>query len=169
MTNNDVTYKPLIKSGIFLGVGLGGFFDGIVFHQLLQVHNMLSARFPKTSIPNIEVNMFWDGLFHVFCFLMVVIGIGILWRAGRREDVPWTGKTLAASTFLGWGIFNLAEGIVDHHILNVHHVVEALGVSWYDYAFLASGVIFIMGGWITIRGDQKRDLVFHPLPGPAHG
>jgi uncharacterized membrane protein len=51
MSKDDVTYKPLIKSGICLGVGLGGFFDGILFHQLLQVHNMLSARFPKTSFP----------------------------------------------------------------------------------------------------------------------
>jgi uncharacterized membrane protein len=88
----------------------------------------------------------------------------MLIRAGKREDVPWTGKSLVGSMFMGWGIFNLAEGIVDHHILHAHHVVEALGVSVYDYAFLASGVIFILGGWLAIKSDQKRDLVFHPLP-----
>jgi uncharacterized membrane protein len=23
---------------------------------------------------------------------------------------------------IGWGIFNIVEGIVDHHILQIHHV-----------------------------------------------
>ena len=52
--NHNTNDKPLITSGIFLGIGLGGFVDGIVFHQLLQTHNMLSAKRPKDSIANIE-------------------------------------------------------------------------------------------------------------------
>ncbi|MCK1539441.1 DUF2243 domain-containing protein, partial [Bradyrhizobium sp. 176] len=32
-----------ISAGVLLGLGLGGFFDGIVFHQLLQWHHMLSG------------------------------------------------------------------------------------------------------------------------------
>jgi uncharacterized membrane protein len=31
-----------IASGILFGLGLGGFFDGIVLHQVLQWHHMLS-------------------------------------------------------------------------------------------------------------------------------
>lgn len=53
--------RPLIVSGIVLGIGLGGFVDGIVFHQLFQLHNMLTGRVPKTSVTNMEINMFWDG------------------------------------------------------------------------------------------------------------
>jgi Predicted membrane protein (DUF2243) len=30
--------------GILLGVGLGGFVDGIVLHQILQWHHMLTIR-----------------------------------------------------------------------------------------------------------------------------
>ena len=63
--------RPLIAAATMLGIGLGGFVDGIVFHQLLQVHNMLSGAdyYPKTSLApevvvvNMEINMFWDGLF----------------------------------------------------------------------------------------------------------
>ena len=29
-------------AGIVLGIGLGGFFDGIVLHQILQWHHMLT-------------------------------------------------------------------------------------------------------------------------------
>ena len=36
--------RPVVAAGIVLGAGLGGFFDGIVFHQILQVHNMLTGR-----------------------------------------------------------------------------------------------------------------------------
>ena len=164
MTKDEVSYKPLIKSGIFLGIGLGGFFDGILFHQLLQVHNMLSARFPKSTIANIEVNMFWDGLFHTLTYVITIIGLATLWKAGKRDDVPWAGKTFLGACFLGWGIFNLSEGIVDHYILNIHHVVERMGQSVYDLLFLLSGVVFIVGGWLAIRNEHREDLIFHPLP-----
>lgn len=153
--NHSTNDKPLITSGIFLGIGLGGFVDGIVFHQLLQTHNMLSAKKPKDSIANIEINMFWDGLFHSLTWTMTVIGLILLWRAGARRDVPWVGKTLVGAIFLGWGLFNFVEGIIDHHILHIHHVMERFGVSAYDYAFLASGVIFIVGGIMAIRSARK--------------
>lgn len=143
--------KPLITAGTFLGIGMGGFFDGILLHQLLQTHNMLSARVPKTTIANMEVNMFWDGMFHALTWTMTAIGLALFWRAARRTDVPWSGKIFVASLFIGWGLFNLVEGVIDHHLLHLHHVVERLGVSMFDYAFLASGVIFIVGGAVVIR------------------
>ena len=75
--------------------------------------------------------------------------------------MPWSGKTFVGALFLGWGLFNLVEGIIDHHILNLHHVVESRGQSAFDYAFLASGVLMIIGGWMAIRtarddGAQSR-------------
>ena len=152
--NRDLNQKPLVTAGIFMGIGLGGFFDGIVFHQLLQIHNMLSAKYPKTSIANMEINMFWDGLFHSLTYTMTLIGLGLLWKAGARRDVPWSGKTFVGALFLGWGLFNFVEGIIDHHILNIHHVVESHGQSAFDYAFLASGIVFILGGWMVIRSAR---------------
>lgn len=150
------TRKPLIMAGTILGIGLGGFVDGILFHQILQTHNMLTARLPKTTIPNIEVNMFWDGMFHAFTWIMTAIGIALLWRAGARRDVPWIGKIFVGALFLGWGLFNLVEGIVDHHILNLHHVIERYGQSGYDIAFLLSGVVFIVGGILAIRSARSQ-------------
>jgi len=35
--------KRLVASGIYLGAGLGGFVDGIVLHQILQWHHMLTS------------------------------------------------------------------------------------------------------------------------------
>lgn len=142
--------RPVMAAGIVLGMGMGGFVDGILFHQILQVHNMLSARRPPTSVVNLEVNMFWDGLFHAFTWLSTAVGIGLLFRAGKRADALWSGRLLLGSMLGGWGMFNLVEGVLDHHILGVHHVVERLGVSIWDWVFLGSGVVLmVVGGWLA--------------------
>ena len=156
MTTAPINRRPLLSAGLLLGVGMGGFVDGIVFHQILQIHNMLSAKRPPTSVVNIEVNMVWDGLFHAFTWMTTAAGIFLLFRAGRRADVPWSGRTLLGAMLAGWGLFNLVEGVIDHHVLHVHHVVERLGVSVWDYAFLASGVALIAVGWLLIARDAPR-------------
>lgn len=151
------TCAPLLGAGIVLGIGLGGFMDGILFHQILQTHNMISGRLPAETLVNVETAMVWDGLFHAFTWLTTAIGVGLLWKAGAREGVSWSGRLLLGSMIAGWGLFNLLEGVVDHHLLHVHHVVERLGVSVYDYAFLASGVLFIAIGGLLARSATARE------------
>jgi uncharacterized membrane protein len=149
-----VTRSPLVRAGLVLGVGLGGFVDGIVFHQLLQLHSMLSALYPPTSVLNLEHNMVWDGVFHVFTWCTTVLGVVLLWRAGARRDVAWCGRTLAGAGLCGWGAFNLVEGVIDHFVLQIHHVVERQGLSIWDGVFLASGVILIAVGLGTMRSTR---------------
>jgi uncharacterized membrane protein len=36
-------HRPLLRTGLVLGVGLAGFLDGIILHQILQWHHMLSS------------------------------------------------------------------------------------------------------------------------------
>ena len=112
--NTQMTRGPLIAAGAALGIGMGGFVDGIVLHQLLQVHNMLSAKYPTRGIApeqlvvHLQINMFWDGLFHVLTWVMTAIGLALLWSAVRRRDVPLASKTLLGAMILGWGLFNLS-------------------------------------------------------------
>ena len=150
--------RPLISAGTMLGIGMGGFVDGIVLHQMLQVHNMLSAKRPKDSIVNMEVNMFWDGLFHSFTWVMTALGLWMLWKAVTRRDVPLSGRTLFGAMVFGWGLFNLVEGVIDHHVLHIHHVVERMGVSVWDWIFLGVGGIgFIVIGWVIIGASRRDD------------
>jgi uncharacterized membrane protein len=143
--------NPLQTAGIVLGIGMGGFLDGIVAHQLLQIHNMLSARIPVNTLINAEINMFWDGLFHALTWTTTLIGIYLLWRAGSQREAPWSGKVLVGAMFFGWGLFNFVEGIVDHYVLQVHHLVERWGLSSMDAVFVASGVVFMLGGRMVMR------------------
>jgi len=138
--------RPLVTAGVVLGIGLGGFVDGILFHQILQLHSMLSARLPPTSVENIEVSMFWDGVFHALTWTVTAVGVGLLFRIGRRPDVLWSGRVLIGAMLAGWGLFNLVEGLIDHYILQVHHVVERAGLSVWDAAFLAAGAVLVFVG-----------------------
>lgn len=150
-----MNHKPLLAAGMLMGIGMGGFVDGIVFHQIFQLHSMLSAKLPQTNVVNIEISMVWDGLFHAFTWITTAVSIVLLWNAVKRPEVPWSGKALIGAQLAGWGIFNLVEGVVDHHLLEIHHVVERLGLSIYDYMFLLSGVVMILTGMLLIRSAMR--------------
>lgn len=81
--------------GLLLGLGLGGFADGILLHQLLQWHNMLSAVRPPSTLLTMQLNMRWDGLFHVLTWMLTLAGVLQLWRAGRHGAVPRSGRRFA--------------------------------------------------------------------------
>src|SRR3954469_905744 len=108
-----------LSAGILFGLGLGGFFDGIVLHQVLQWHHMLSSWYPIDTIANLELNTLWDGIFHSATYVFVVLGLFILWRAAHRTHLALSGKLLARSLLIGWELFNLVEGVIDHEILGV--------------------------------------------------
>ena len=87
------------SAGILFGLGLGGFFDGIVLHQILQWHHMLtSAGYPADSVANLRINTLWDGIFHASTYLFVVLGLIQLWRTSRRVHVWWSGRLLLGIT-----------------------------------------------------------------------
>ena len=149
-----------IAAGILFGLGLGGFFDGIVLHQVLQWHHMLTdAGYPATSVENLKINTFWDGLFHATTYVFVVMGLMVLWRASRRRHVRWSTKLLAGTLLIGFGLFNLVEGIVDHHLLGIHHVNETVPreqwIFW-DVGFLTWGAAMLIGGWFLLKLGSVR-------------
>ncbi|MBD2609932.1 MAG: DUF2243 domain-containing protein [Nostoc sp. ZfuVER08] len=145
---------PLIIAGIVLGLGLGGFVDGILLHQLLQWHHMLSNIRPLTSVANEDLNMVWDGLFHAFDWLLTVAGIILLWRAGGRDDVPWSSQTFIGSILIGAGLFDVVEGLIDHQILGIHHVKPGPNQLAWDLGFLAFGSVLAVIGSIMIKKDS---------------
>lgn len=151
---DDVARPPSVASGLLYGLGLGGFVDGIVLHQVLQWHHMVSDvhRYPVTTVAGLEVNTFADGLFHLATWVLVMAGAVtsvVAWRRGRLAP-SWSfhfGLMLA-----GWGVFNVVEGVVDHQLLGIHHVRDDLGapLSW-DIGFLVFGALLIIAGRLLHR------------------
>jgi len=143
-----VVDRPVVLAGVVLGLGLGGFFDGIVFHQVLQWHHMLSAHPDPGVAGNLRLNVLWDGLFHVATYVLTVAGVALAWRAWRRGETQPSGRALLGATVAGWGGFNLIEGAVNHFLLGIHHVWPdgPGGVLVWDLAFLAWGGAFVLLG-----------------------
>jgi uncharacterized membrane protein len=148
-----------LSAGLLLGLGLGGFFDGIVLHQLLQWHHLVtSAGYPPDSVENLKLNTFWDGVFHSATYVLVLLGLAVLWRASRRQPLAWSGRRLIGSMLMGFGIFNLVEGVIDHQILGLHHVNETVPreqwILW-DLAFLLWGAAMLVGGFALWRAGAR--------------
>ena len=150
METTNLAKPPSKVSGLLYGLGFGGFVDGIVLHQILQWHHMVSdvERFPVSTVAGLEANSVADGLFHTATWFLVLAGsltaIGS-WQQGRLAP-SWSfhfGLVLA-----GWGLFNVVEGTVNHLVLGVHHVRDDLAgpLSW-DIGFLALGAVLILGGY----------------------
>jgi len=73
----------VLTAGVVLGIGVGGFIDGITLHQIMQWHNMGSAILPPHTMQTMAQNMVWDGLFHAATLLIVLVGVFMLWREVR--------------------------------------------------------------------------------------
>ena len=151
------------------GIGLGGFVDGIVLHQILQWHHMISdtGEGPMTTVAGLEANTLADGLFHAFAFGVVLVAMYLSLRV-RRSDaaaVLPSSSVVTGWLLVGWGAFNIVEGVVDHHLLTVHHVRDdvADSLAW-DLSFLGiSALLLGIGLALVRRGSsikvaQRRDL-----------
>ena len=150
------------RPGLILGIGLGGFVDGIALHQIAQWHNMGSSVLPPTTMEAMKQNMLWDGWFHVATLLFTVVGVYLLLK-DAREGVEMPGPTpFTGQLLIGWGAFNLVEGVIDHHILNIHHVRDMpVHVPSYDWMFLGIGGLgMILVGMLLARAG--RDAVGRP-------
>lgn len=148
------------RPAFVLGLGLGGFLDGIVLHQVLQWHHLLTGDAggePMTTLAGLEANTLADGLFHLATWLLVLVALVLTLRAWKRGDLapPWRrhlGLMLA-----GWGVFNLVEGLIDHQLLGIHHVRDDLGgpLAW-DLAFLGFGALLVLVGLALAQMPRLR-------------
>ena len=151
---------PPKAPGFVMGVGLGGFVDGILLHQILQWHHMLTGERGGRSmrtVAGLEANTLVDGFFHLATWLFVVAATVLTIRAWQRGELapPW--RAHLGLVLAGWGTFNVVEGLIDHQILGLHHVRDDLGgpLGW-DLAFLALGLALIVGGGALAQARLQR-------------
>jgi uncharacterized membrane protein len=151
-----VRRAPLVPA-LLLGIGLGGFVDGIVLHQILQWHHMLTSEgcCSAGSVAGLEDNTLADGFFHAATWVAVMAGTTLAVRAWQRGELapPW--RMHWGGLLLGWGGFNLVEGVIDHQILGIHHVRDDIGapVGW-DIGFLVLGAAQALVGWWLVRSAR---------------
>jgi uncharacterized membrane protein len=141
-----------VLAALTLGFGLGMFIDGIVLHQLLQWHHMVSEFESMDTVAGLEVNTSWDGIFHAAAWAVTAAGAVMLWRSRRHRQGPWAMRPFYGLLLIGWGAFNMIDQIVFHLIIGAHHIRQVDDYQVYDWSFFALGVALVVAGWALARG-----------------
>lgn len=148
---------PELKwAGVLLGMALGGFFDGILLHQILQWHHLLSAVEGQPWL-DLRMQLVVDGLFHALMYAVLAAGLWQLYKARQDFALDRAGRYLFASTLIGFGAWNMLDGIVFHWVLQVHRIkMDAASPLLWDMAwFLVFGVLFVLLGYRMQRGAGR--------------
>jgi uncharacterized membrane protein len=143
---------PIVVFSSLIGIGMGGFVDGILLHQILQWHQMISNTLPPDTLEYKNINMFWDGIFHTLTWSITLLGILLMWKTMKRKDLFFSNKVFYGGLIAGWGAFNLVDSIFNHYLFRFHNVRENVASpELYNAGFLVFAVLLLAIGWIMIR------------------
>ncbi len=136
---------------------MGGFFDGIVLHQILRWHHIVSASVPPDDLAGLEVNTLADGIFHAAMWVIVAVGVMLLaGQIGARGQHRTVGA-LVAGSLIGFGLFNVVDEIVFHALLELHHIRPGPDYLFWDLAFTGWGGAMIAAGSWFLRAGRASD------------
>lgn len=77
------------------------------------------------------------------------------------------GPHAVGMDLVGWGLFNLVEGLVNHQILGIHHVKAGDNQTLWDIAFLAFGALLVVGGYLLQRRGEEESSKAEPVDAGA--
>jgi uncharacterized membrane protein len=156
--------RSVLTATAVLGIGLGGFFDGILLHQVLQWHHLLSLV-PGEAFRDLGTQILADGMFHVLMYVVTGLGLWMLWRRRDGLDKPRSGRIVAGGTLLGFAIWNVIDVAFFHWTLGIHRIrVNVPDPMVYDLGWLAAfGLVPLAAALLMLRpgsgggrGDGRR-------------
>jgi uncharacterized membrane protein len=112
---------------------------------------MISTPAPPDTVENLELNTLGDGLFHAATWVVTVTGVFVLLVSDGARHEEGALTRFIGGLLVGWGLFNVVEGLVDHHLLDLHHVRPGPDQAVYDIGFLLWGAGMFVIGWVLTR------------------
>jgi uncharacterized membrane protein len=155
--------RSFVWASALLGFAQGGFADGILFHQVLQWHHLLSGM-PGSAFRDLRVQMLADGVFHVAMYALMALGLLLLWRARGSFTADAADRFFAAFLLIGFGFWHVVDGIFAHWLLGIHHIRMASdNVLLWDLVVFVFGLAAVaMGVWIGRRQPRVTHRVRTP-------
>jgi len=147
--------RRFTAAGVMLGFGLGGFFDGILLHQVLQWHHLLSAV-ETSAVQDIRVQILADGLFHVLMYVVAAAGLWLLFRTRREFAGPGADRRLVAAALIGCGAWHVLDRVLSHWIMGLHRIRMDVDdpLVWDLVWFFVFGVGIIAAG--SVSASSRR-------------
>ena len=156
--STDRLSAPPRSAALLLGFSLGGFFDGILLHQVLQWHHLLS-NVASPRVQDLRVQLLADGLFHLLMYGLALAALLLLWRRRGGLAAPGSGRTIAAAALLGFGAWHVVDTLLSHWITGIHRVRgDSPNPLFWDLLWLAAfGIVpLVIGWWLQRRGPGSR-------------
>jgi uncharacterized membrane protein len=144
-------YRPW--PGYVLGFALGGFFDGILLHQILQWHHLLSA----INGDDIRFQVAADGYFHALMYVIAAVGLWMLW-ASRRTPGEMSSRLLIAGILIGFGAWHIVDALLSHWLIGIHRIrMDSSSPLFWDLLWLGLfGLVPVILGWIMSGPNDDR-------------
>ena len=138
--------RGFVWGGWLLGFALGGFADGILFHQILQWHHLLS-NVPGDGFRDLRVQVLADGVFHMAMYALMALGLFLLWRTRDGFFAGGSDRLFGAAILVGFGFWHIVDAVFSHWLLGIHHIRMAT-----DNVLLWDLVVFAFGLLVTAFG-----------------
>lgn len=144
--------RRISPGGFCLGFAIGGFFDGILLHQILQWHHLLSGL-EGEAYRDLRVQVLADGLFHLFMYVLGLAGLWLLWRGRGGLAAPGADRGLLAAALLGFGAWHLLDAVLSHWLLGLHRIrMDTANPLLWDIGWLLPfGLLPLLAGWMMHR------------------
>ena len=136
-------------AGYALGFSIGGFFDGILLHQVLQWHHLLSGL-EGGRFDDLRFQILADGLFHILMYAIGGIGLWLLFASRKEFGRPNADRLLTANALIGFGAWHIIDAIASHWVLGIHRIKmdSDLPLVWDVLWFTVFGIAFLAWGWM---------------------
>ncbi|MET1754872.1 DUF2243 domain-containing protein [Novosphingobium sp. RD2P27] len=150
MSTAEQGYRRLSRSGYLLGFGVGGFFDGILLHQILQWHHLLSL---VDGVGDIRNQVLFDGLFHALMYVIAGYGLTMLIRSRHSLGRPAVGRLILGNGLIGFGSWHVVDSVLSHWLLGIHRIrLDSPNPLFWDALWFALfGVLPIVLGALIKR------------------
>jgi uncharacterized membrane protein len=140
--------KRSLLAGVLMGIGVAGFVDETVFHQLLHWHHFYDLSTPSWGLIS-------DGLFHAGSWVCMIAGLFMFADLRRRE--AWSKQRHWAGFCLGLGGFQLYDGTIQHKWWHLHQIRYHVGILPYDLVWnIIAGLVLILGVVLLRRAQQHE-------------
>lgn len=155
-------------AGFLLGFAAGGFFDGILLHQILQWHHLLSGL-ESPPFDDLRAQVLADGAFHALMYVVGAVGLWRLARARAALAAPEAGRMLAADVLIGFGAWHVVDAVLSHWLLGLHRIrMDTPNPLLWDLLWFALfGVGFILAGMALMHRRTQRASELYAWAAPA--
>jgi uncharacterized membrane protein len=130
-----------------IGIGVMAAVDEIVFHQILGWHHFYDRSSGSVALLS-------DGILHSTELIILVAGLFLIADLARRGTLA--PISAGAGLFLGLGVFQLFDGLVDHKLLRVHQIRYGVELAPYDLAWnLGAVALLLIGAGLAARARRE--------------